>query len=261
MRQGGAEYNKRMGMGRFAPIAAFLCIAAGTVAQVDLRVLGTQTPARNSSGQVPATPVVGYGRILPVGDSITAGTGFVGGYRKILEARLKAIGVRFTYVGRSDPYHPMDMPFHEGHSGWTTTEILEGRPGDLSGDLEGWMKRYKPDTVLLMAGTNDKDSEPARQIAMLATIFRLNPRAKVVVGLVPLSNGGQERTKLDDQKRASQVAAVDGFARLGYSIALADTVTGFNVQTMLSDPVHPNEAGYQAIAKAFQDGLKKVWGF
>lgn len=90
-------------------------------------------------------------RIMPLGDSITAGLNMVkdvpGGYRKELSARLTSAGIPFDFVGSSvaNPIEGTD-PDHEGHGGFRTQAILENLSEWLSAD---------PDVVLLHIGTND----------------------------------------------------------------------------------------------------------
>gem|GEM_PF-5670315 len=59
--------------------------------------------------------------------------------------------MKIQLVGRADEYVRMDQTNHEGHSGWTISDLLDGKPGDLSGNLATWMAKYKPDTVVFMA--------------------------------------------------------------------------------------------------------------
>lgn len=100
---------------------------------------------------VTADPV----KIMPLGDSITAGNNDInfpngdipGGYRKELETRLLGAGHLVDFVGsETSNAAPGFDPNHQGHPGFRTDELLAGLPTWLSAD---------PDTVLLMAGTND----------------------------------------------------------------------------------------------------------
>ena len=100
-------------------------------------------------------------RIMPLGDSITAGYGAnVGGYRAELAVRLRAAGYSFSYVGSQNTYNPNGATGlnHEAHSGWTTPEltaIVNGAfsKNDTSANLI--ISTSNPDVILLMIGTND----------------------------------------------------------------------------------------------------------
>jgi hypothetical protein len=235
---------------------AFFLGVAGTSIAIPQGQPITQAPDLSGATKV------GYGRVLPVGDALTVAAGGTasGGWRRILETNLQRKGIKFQYVGRRDSLSQMAMPFHEGHAGWTSNQIMDGRPGDSSGNLSQWMTTYHPDTVLLFTGVHDPDSHPSRYLGMLGTIFRINPQAKVVVGLLPAAPGDTEFQTRLNLKRQGQVAAVTAFKQMGYSVDLVDTVTGFDEATMLAGAT-PNEKGYQKIATSFQAGLKQVWGF
>lgn len=178
-----------------------------------------------------------------------------GGWRRHLENDLSRAGVKFSFVGRRDPLSDMKMPNHEGHPGWTSNEVMYGRTGDAGGSLPQWMRQYQPDTVILYTGAHDPDSHPSRYLGMLGVIFRYNPKAKVVLGLMPNAVGNERAQQLLNTKRQGQVAAVETFKRMGYAVDFADTVTGIEA------PAAPSDQNFQAIAKTFRDALKRVWGF
>ena len=137
---------------------------------------------------------------------------------------------------------------------------MYGRPGNLAGNLTQWKTKHQPDTVILFTGAHDNDSHPSRYLGMLGTIFRLNPNAKVVVGLLPPVAGAERAQELVSLKRQGQAAAVETFKKMGYPVELADTVSGMNVATMISGQ-SPNDLGHRQISQAMRDALKRVWGF
>ncbi len=102
------------------------------------------------AGAVDATPPVRPAvlRIMPFGDSITVGAGSRAGdgYRARLHRDLTAAGLRVNFVG-SRSSGPGPDPDHEGHSGWTMAQ--------LSARADRWLRRARPDVVLLHVGTND----------------------------------------------------------------------------------------------------------
>jgi hypothetical protein len=233
-------------------LALFIGVAGTTLAS-----------AQATQPQVPSlggTTKIGYGRVLAVGDSLTvANTGTSpGGWRRYLENSLQAGGIVFNFVGTRDSASVPEN--HEGHAGWTSQEIMYGRPGNLTGNLTQWMTKHQPDTVILFTGAHDNDSHPSRYLGMLGMIFRLNPNAKVVVGLVPPVAGSGRPQELLNLKRQGQVAAVETFKKMGYPVEIADTVSGMNAATMISGQ-SPNDLGQRQISQAMRDALKRVWGF
>jgi len=143
-------------------------------------------------------------RLLPLGDSLTAGCGTLagplnnwtsvwlsgsppyaalsGGFRAPLFTALRAQGVDVTMVGSQGPHGPAELPaaakFHEGHPGITIRA--------LHALLPTWAA-FSPDVVLLMIGANDINRNrglanmTADLAALLADTRAALPRAAVVV--------------------------------------------------------------------------------
>jgi lysophospholipase L1-like esterase len=215
----------RLGMGLILGIAAVAVAAACTVAP----------PPRPSA---PAVSSVALLRIMPLGDSITYGLGSTdgAGYRADLARRLAAAGFRADFVGsqRSGPIGADDD--NEGHGGWTIAQLTVG--------VDGWLGAYRPDVVLLHAGTND--------------VHRTNcANAAVRLGLL------LDRIRRDAPATQVFVAEIVGSGSLGLQLRIArynaDVV---RMVTARADPLlhlvdqgavrapylHPNDAGYAAMA-------------
>lgn len=204
-------------------------------------------------------------RVMSLGDSITQGAGAQGGYRALLEARLRAEGYRFEFVGsRSDNSLNLVSPHHEGHGGWSTTDIVNGRADQRSqGKLIDWLKAGQPETLLVMIGTNDNPWVPrqdwtANYEKLLDVVFRYNKDIRVVMAAIPKSNSAvtgkdwAEALCFDIVKKVVKARRAKGFA-----ITFADPYTSFNPATDLSDDYHPNLNGYRKIANAFYAALTK----
>jgi lysophospholipase L1-like esterase len=105
-------------------------------------------------------------RIMPLGDSITAGVGVAGkdGYRLRLQRSLEKAGVAVDYVGSQRGGTAGD-PDHEGHGGWTIDQ--------LANRTTAWVQRYDPDVVLLHAGTNNitRGEDPAAVAGKLSGLI------------------------------------------------------------------------------------------
>jgi len=149
-------------------------------------------------------PLASGVRILPLGDSLTAGCGSLagplnnwtsvwltgsppyaalsGGFRAPLFTALAAQGLAVELVGSQGPHGPAELPaaakFHEGHPGITIRA--------LRALLPTWAA-FAPDVVLLMAGTNDinqnrsTDEMAADLAALLKDARAALPNATIVV--------------------------------------------------------------------------------
>ena len=143
-------------------------------------------------------------KIMPLGDSLTAGCGSLagpgnnwtsvwlsgsppyaalsGGFRAPLFSALAAQGVAVEMVGSQGPHGPAALPlaakFHEGHPGITIRALHELLPA--------WAA-FAPDVVLLMIGANDINQNRSLRnmtddlAALLRDARAALPRATVVV--------------------------------------------------------------------------------
>jgi len=109
-------------------------------------------------------------RILCIGDSISKGGGFPGGYRRPLQEHLRDAGWEFLFVGGSQlNSEGMQQPFHEGHSGFRIQMIRDGAKTENSENspLPETLERHRPDLVLLLIGTNDMYLGDPRECAAI----------------------------------------------------------------------------------------------
>ena len=90
--------------------------------------------------------------IMPLGDSITYGTGGTyGGYRGFLYDLLVYGSYDFDFVGSLTVNSPVGIdPNHEGHGGWKAEEIRN--------NIYDWLIKNPAELVLLHIGTNDMSS-------------------------------------------------------------------------------------------------------
>src|SRR3972149_290813 len=95
-------------------------------------VIGVSGPDFTGRAAASGFPCLSPFRIMPLGDSITAGktSGVVGpkqwtAYRKELYERLQAAGYQVDFVGSESngSYFSGFDPQHEGHGGWRDDEI------------------------------------------------------------------------------------------------------------------------------------------
>jgi lysophospholipase L1-like esterase len=218
-------------------------------------------------------PATGPCSILPLGDSITAGTGSTdgGGYRVELFRLATTNGQSITFVGRSasGPATVAGKPFprsHEGHSGYLI-DTGPQRPG-LMPLLDDIFAAVTPNIVLLMIGTNDipwmldLPNEPARLGLLIDKVTTLAPRALVVVAQIGPSSM-DDRTALIQAYNAGIPAVVQQRADAGKHVIMVDMFTPFvrnpSYKTaLLFDEVHPNDAGHVILGQTWYAAIRSI---
>jgi lysophospholipase L1-like esterase len=205
--------------------------------------------------------------ILPVGDSITAGVGSStgGSYRvplfHLANTEMKSI----TFVGANTggPSMVDGKAFPRANSGYSGYNIdnAAGRMG-ISPFFPAQITTYKPHIVLLMIGTNDVNTGetdiPTRLGMLMDTILNADPSLLLVVAqIVP-----QRKAIPDTMNMRVQAynAAIPGLVKTradaGKHVATVDMFGAFTADanystTLLSDGLHPNDAGYQVMANTW----------
>jgi len=194
-------------------------------------------------------------KILPLGDSITLGVGFNGGYRVELFRKALAAKKKITFTGSmsNGPATVDGVAFpknHEGRPAWKIGQLLPIIPSPAM--------QQKPHIVLLMAGTNDV-ARPANvanapnQLGELIDKISANaPDALIVVAnLIPMTFSDVRSFN------AAIPAVVAARAAAGKHVKLVDMFTGFST-SMLGDGVHPNQQGYARMATVWYDAIGPV---
>ncbi|KAH7171375.1 SGNH hydrolase-type esterase domain-containing protein [Dactylonectria macrodidyma] len=200
-----------------------------------------------------AAQAVSSFRILPLGDSITKGSGSSdnNGYRKFLRDKLVANGsdssISVDMVG-SLKHGSMPDNDHEGHSGEYLREI--GQYWELS-------IRARPNVVLIHAGTNNMDKEVELNNSltlmenMIYGIMDEAPEAVIFVAPIIWANDTRMQAntdKFNEELNATIQEMQDDELRIlqvPIDIGLSD----------LSDRKHPNNKGYQKMANAWFDAI------
>jgi lysophospholipase L1-like esterase len=210
---------------------------------------------------------------MPLGDSITAGTGSTdgGGYRVELFRLAVANGQSITFVGRSasGPTMVGGKAFprsHEGHSGYLI-DTGPQRPG-LMPIIDAIFAAATPHIVLLMIGTNDipwmldLPNEPKRLGLLIDKITALAPKALVVVAQIGPSSM-DDRTALIKAYNDGIPAVVQARASAGQHVIMVDMFTPFVSNpayktALLFDEVHPNNAGHVILGQTWYSALRSV---
>jgi lysophospholipase L1-like esterase len=209
--------------------------------------------------------------ILPFGDSITYGYGSTdaGGYRSQVFALAIADGKSLTFVGSSadGPSMVSGKAFprqHEGHAGYTIT----GSKGIAQYVDQGIIKQFKPNIVLLMIGTNDisqtidLSNAPQRLGKLIDSIFADAPNALIVVAKITPSQKEPANTNTTTYN-AALPALIQTRTAQGKHLALVDMNTPFLANSnwkkaLMTDSVHPNDAGYAILGKTWYVALRDV---
>jgi lysophospholipase L1-like esterase len=197
-------------------------------------------------------------RVMPLGDSITYGTGDPGGYRIGLWQRFVASGYRVDFVGsQSNGPASLGDHDHEGHPGWRIDQI--------DANITGWLQTYTPHTVLLHIGTNDilqnfsVASAPSRLSTLIDHITAADPTAEVFVAtIIPLANASQEAEVRTFN--AAIPAIVQSNDNAGKHVHLVDMHSALTTADLSSDGIHPNAGGYDKMAAAWYSALLSVPG-
>lgn len=226
-------------------VAALVVLAVGVVVR----------PAQSA-----AVPV----RIMPLGDSITAGPGC---WRAKLWNRLQTTGfTNIDFVGtQSDgggcnPGFAYDFD-HEGHGGFSATGIADNN------QLPPWLAAARPDIILVHLGTNDMWGGFIPLATKLAAFTKLvgqmranNASVKIVVAqIIPMSAAACATCPADVVAFNNAIPGwAAGLTTAQSPIFVADLWTGFNATTDTGDGVHPNDTGFQKMANSWYPVLAQV---
>jgi lysophospholipase L1-like esterase len=204
-------------------------------------------------------PATGPCKIMPFGDSITQGYNVAGGYRAPLFHLALAADRDITFVGSANDFSVptvdgMTFPKnHEGHGGYT----IEGNNG-IAQFVSTSIPSYKPNIITLMIGTNDINGNnnladaPNRLGKLLDAIFMRDANILVVLAqIVPTRTDGTNNAV--KTYNAAMPNLVSTRVSKGQHILLVDMYTAFTKdanykQSLFADNLHPNQAGYNAMA-------------
>ncbi|AGL13665.1 SGNH/GDSL hydrolase family protein [Actinoplanes sp. N902-109] len=193
-------------------------------------------------------------RVMPIGDSITRGTGSPtrSSYRMALAERLRKGGLQINYVGSQSDGTGSDIS-HEGHGGWTIDQLSE--------QATGWLTAWRPDVVLVHAGTNNitKGDGPyttARKLsAFVDQIRAARPDAHIFVAQIVTSRVPREaaQDRVYNKLIPTLMAAKHD---AGITVVDQSSVGGID----LHDLHHPNDFGYSKMAWNWYTAMAPSYG-
>lgn len=231
-------------------------------------------------------------RIMPLGDSITAGlcdgrlatcvspvpstscndinnqavNTIATGYRTYLKQALDHIGIWSDFVGSMSSSTGFSDPEHEGHGGWQIS--------DLSTCVQqGWIANAQPDVVLIHAGTNDiihgrtTSQLTTDMTSLINSVYSAKSDVVVIVAqMIPMTSYKPAVSSFNNSIPAI-VSQQQALGRKVYYVNMNRAAAGADPQSTLSDldlhdGLHPNQVGYELMAKAWgiaiQNAVKQV---
>lgn len=251
-----------------------------------LLLLGSVQPGFEASANQPISICTDEIKVMPLGDSITTGkySGYdtsdtvAGaqddiGYRKDLREMLTAGGFSVDFVGTQSngTAYPFSDPEHEGHNGWSDTQIADNIYNVEGG--ENWLSQNPPDVILLHIGTNYLDSDPSEVQRILDEIdeYEVDTGKRVIVILARIINmvgGNPVVTQFNDNVEAM----VKARSEYEHDLFLVDMEEGagliYSLYTSLPtgdmfNNIHPYATGYKKMASvwmtAFKDLCQRVY--
>lgn len=179
------------------------------------------------------------------GDSITAGVKHTQGYRSYPEI--------FGEHIRWEMGRPRDIIVNTAISGNNTQNILD--------DFNWRVEQFKPEVVSLMIGTNDcsrKEMTPSKFEDQLNELLdKISQTGAIIILHTPnviIKEYAPERVSLPEYVRVIQKTAekksmilVDNYAYWEETMKSHSEINVF--KEWLNDPLHPNGAGHQEIAR------------
>ncbi|MFO7961821.1 MAG: GDSL-type esterase/lipase family protein, partial [Nitriliruptoraceae bacterium] len=210
-------------------------------------------------------------RILPLGDSITAGDPGTPDpqptYRMYLYDHLVASGLAagtgFDLVGRYNEHPSSTYDFLRQEEWDHDSESVSGKRTLWASQVVGGAVRdFEPEVVLVLIGINDlrQDITPQEAAANIEEVVdkaRFDPDVDIVLAEIPPAAGFEalveEYNALVREVAASTTTSTS-------RVVSVDLYTGFDLEVYSYDGVHPNSAGDEWIAERFADVLHTEFG-
>jgi lysophospholipase L1-like esterase len=222
-------------------------------------LLATATASVPAEADPALTPL----KVMPLGDSITWGSGSAdsrignrtgaattSGYRIDLQNRLATAGLTVDFVGSQQAGPQGTDRDNEGHPGWRIDQI--------AANVDGWLATYQPDVILLHIGTNDMAQNrtagaTARLSGLIDQIRTARPDADIFVQQVVQGHIEPYKSRIAAYNRT-----IPGIvAGKGAKVHLVDQSSIGGLSEF--DGLHPNDAGYAKMAFNLYRALAGVY--
>jgi len=234
---------------------------------------GPDSVGGGGTPRVPLAPPLRPWKIMPLGDSLTAGDADPNGaqsYRGDLYHLLAQAGYLIDFVGRQSwqTYAGGD-PDHEGHGGFTIGPD-SSTIGNIDRYLETYLDASEPDMILLLIGINDMFPGPERPDvvpeqaadkleALVNRITQLRPNVRVMVSsLVPVNwddtgwtayhNVNARAAQIGNASPTDNIYFVDMYGSLAGQMTAAD---------YMPDNLHLSASGARKVAQVWFDALTR----
>ncbi|WP_432491516.1 GDSL-type esterase/lipase family protein [Kineococcus gypseus] len=196
-------------------------------------------------------------RIQTLGDSIVDND--LGGARPQVQQLLEGIGVNVQWVGTSNASGPTSLSSRatDAHWGGSIEQMLP--------KTAQWVKAADPDLVMVSAGGNDVFQGKTAGLAQrwqeyLDTICQAAPGVPIVAATnhqLHTKTKAAENAAIAEHLNPLIVASDDEVAEGGCTVRVVG-MAGAISDDMLPDDVHPDEAGYAAMAKRWFPVLREA---
>lgn len=205
-------------------------------------------------------------RIMPLGDSITAGPGC---WRAFLWNQLQTAGyTNIDFVGSVSDGGGCNSGFsydfdHEGHGGFSATGIADNN------QLPPWLSAARPDIVLMHLGTNDMWGGYVPLQNKLNAITKLvgqmrahDPNMKIIVAqIIPMSPSNCPTCAADVVAFNNAIPGwAAGLTTAQSPIVVVDQWSGFDVVADTYDRVHPVTSGFVKMANRWFPAVAQALG-
>ncbi|KAI1136198.1 carbohydrate esterase family 3 protein [Hypoxylon sp. FL0543] len=221
------------------------------------------TTGNSTKAAAPADQAKGFGngvplRIMPLGASITHGykSSDGNGYRQDLRVALEKNGNKVNMVGERTGGTMKD----DQSEGWEGYKVAQ-----IHVKANKVVPEYKPNLILINAGTNDciqNDDLPNagnRMISMLNDIYKESPRATIILSTLIVNANPKVQARVKDFNNQLKLLA-DRYRAGGFRLVLVDMESdaGPKLTDLNKDGTHPTDAGYKKMANIFFDGIKQA---
>ena len=206
--------------------------------------------------------------IMPLGDSITEGEPWPYAetrvaYRLALHDLLVNNGFNFDFVGTlSNGYAVANFdPDHEGHPGWTASEIAWGRTGYPTDGVRAWLDQNPADFILLHAGTNAFDVNNDIDVEVILDeidAWEASANGNHVTVVLALIIDWNPLNPDVPVFNSNLLAMANNRIANGDDIIVVNEHDALTYPDDLADKLHPTPAGYDKMANPWFDALANV---